>query len=189
MAELERLANHLGDIGAICNDASFSLLHAECGILRERVLRATQACFGHRLMMDRVVPGGVADDVAPDGVAQLSVLVETLQRRFPELIEIYDNTASLQDRTVGTGHLRPELARAFGAGLFEPDGTHRPSEPTLEDRALWAAECHRVEMARLNRHADHRAAESRAVDALSIGLIPRDVAEYIARTSLVGHDD
>ena len=38
MAELERLANHLGDIGAICNDASFALMHAHCGILRERVL-------------------------------------------------------------------------------------------------------------------------------------------------------
>ena len=42
MAELERLANHFGDIGAICNDASFSLMHAHCGILRERVLRAAQ---------------------------------------------------------------------------------------------------------------------------------------------------
>ncbi len=40
MAELERLANHFGDIGAICNDASFSLMHAHCGILREHVLRA-----------------------------------------------------------------------------------------------------------------------------------------------------
>ena len=40
MAELERLANHFGDIGAICNDASFSIMHAQCGILRERTLRA-----------------------------------------------------------------------------------------------------------------------------------------------------
>ena len=53
MAELERLANHLGDIGAICNDASFALMHAHCGILRERVLRAADVAFGHRLMMDR----------------------------------------------------------------------------------------------------------------------------------------
>ena len=52
MAELERLANHFGDIGAICNDASFALMHAHCGILRERTLRAAEACFGHRLMMD-----------------------------------------------------------------------------------------------------------------------------------------
>jgi Ni,Fe-hydrogenase III large subunit len=36
MAELERLANHLGDIGAVCNDAAFALMHAHCGILRER---------------------------------------------------------------------------------------------------------------------------------------------------------
>ena len=60
MAELERLANHLGDIGAICNDASFRIMLAHCGMLRERVLRAADACFGHRLMMDCVVPGGVA---------------------------------------------------------------------------------------------------------------------------------
>ena len=39
MAELERLANHFGDIGAICNDASFSLMQAHCAILRERTLR------------------------------------------------------------------------------------------------------------------------------------------------------
>src|ERR1051325_10821693 len=47
MAEMERIANHLGDIGAVCNDASFSLMFAECGILRERTLRCAQACFGH----------------------------------------------------------------------------------------------------------------------------------------------
>ena len=70
MAELERLANHFGDIGAICNDASFSLMHAHCGILREQVLRAADTCFGHRLMMDRVVPGGVAADLGKDGVAE-----------------------------------------------------------------------------------------------------------------------
>ena len=65
MAELERIANHCGDIGAICNDASFAILHADFAILRERVLRAADACFGHRLMMDRIVPGGVTQDVAP----------------------------------------------------------------------------------------------------------------------------
>ena len=42
MAELERLANHFGDIGAICNDASFSILLADFAILRERVLRTAQ---------------------------------------------------------------------------------------------------------------------------------------------------
>ena len=67
MCELERLANHLGDIGAICNDASFSLIHTQCGILREHALRVGDACFGHRLMMDRMVPGGSAVDLAGAG--------------------------------------------------------------------------------------------------------------------------
>ncbi len=40
MAELERVANHLGDFGAICNDASFALIQAHCAVLREKVLRA-----------------------------------------------------------------------------------------------------------------------------------------------------
>jgi Ni,Fe-hydrogenase III large subunit len=118
MAELERIANHLGDFGAICNDASFSIMHAQTGILRELVLRAAVACFGHRLMMDRIVPGGVAADLAPDGAEKLRALLSEIRRRLPELVNVYDRTASLQDRTVATGILRPELARQFGAGGF-----------------------------------------------------------------------
>jgi Ni,Fe-hydrogenase III large subunit len=118
MAELERLANHFGDIGAVCNDASFSIMHAQCGILRERTLRTADACFGHRLMMDRVVPGGVAQDLGDFGAASVAALLEEVRRRFPELIELYDNTASLQDRTATTGILHKELARQFGAGGY-----------------------------------------------------------------------
>ena len=118
MAELERLANHFGDIGAICNDASFSLMYAQCGILRERTLRAAEACFGHRLMMDAIVPGGVARDIALEGTEHVKTLLAEVWRIFPRLIELYDNTASLQDRTVTTGIVRPELAQQFGAGGY-----------------------------------------------------------------------
>jgi Ni,Fe-hydrogenase III large subunit len=118
MAELERLANHFGDIGAICNDAAFALMHAQTGVLRERVLRAADACFGHRLMMDAIVPGGVARDIAPQGIATLRDLLIETRKRFPRLIELYDNTASLQDRTVTTGIVRAEYARRFGAGGY-----------------------------------------------------------------------
>src|SRR6266700_2560517 len=118
MAELERLANHFGDIDAICNDASFAMMHAQCGILRERTLRAADSCFGHRLMMDRVVPGGAAVDLDRARVAELSKLMDDIRRVFPKLVELYDNTASLQDRTATTGILRGELARQFGAGGY-----------------------------------------------------------------------
>jgi len=118
MAELERLANHLGDIGAICNDAAFALMHAHCGVLRERVLRASDAAFGHRLMRDRIVPGGVATYLTDEGTTAVWSLVAEIRQRFPALVELYDNTASLQDRTVATGRLKVELARQYRAGGY-----------------------------------------------------------------------
>jgi Ni,Fe-hydrogenase III large subunit len=117
-AELERLANHLGDIGAVCNDAAFSIMHAACGLLREHVLRTAHACFGHRLMMDCVVPGGMRADLAAGAARKVAALVDFIAGRFPELVEVYDNTASLKDRTVDTGILSPALARQFAAGGY-----------------------------------------------------------------------
>ena len=118
MAELERLANHLGDIGAICNDAAFAMMLAQCSVLRERVLRTADACFGHRFMRDRILPGGVGADLDGAGEAALRALLVEIRGRFPSLVDLYDNTASLQDRTVGTGLLRTALAVRFGAGGY-----------------------------------------------------------------------
>ncbi len=139
MAELERVANHLGDFGAICNDASFSLMLAHCAVLRERVLRSAAACFGHRLMMDRIVPGGVSADLDASGVADIGTLVQEVRTRFAALLRLYDSTASLQDRTVGTGILLPALARRFGAGGYvgrasgrDFDARRRPGYPPYD---------------------------------------------------------
>jgi Ni,Fe-hydrogenase III large subunit len=117
-AELERLANHLGDIGAICNDASFTLLHAHCSVLRESVLRASDTAFDHRLMRDVIVPGGVTRDLRDEGRDSIAAALANIRRRFPALVELYDNTASLQDRTVDTGVLTPALARQYAAGGY-----------------------------------------------------------------------
>ena len=118
MAELERIANHVGDIGAICNDASFALMHTHCGILREQALRAADQCFGHRLMRDLVVPGGVAADLDDAGKEILRAIFRAIRHRFPSLVDLYDNTASLQDRTVGTGVLSGTLAAEYAAGGY-----------------------------------------------------------------------
>ena len=69
-------------------------------------------------MMDVIVPGGVARDIAPDGPAQVRALLAEIRKVFPRLIELYDNTASLQDRTVTTGIVKPDYARQFGAGGY-----------------------------------------------------------------------
>jgi Ni,Fe-hydrogenase III large subunit len=118
MAELERLANHLGDIGAVCNDAAFSLMHAECAILREHTLRAAMNAFGHRLMMDRIMPGGVGVDLSEAGHQAIVLLLATVRNKFPELVELYDNTASLQDRMVSTGYVSPSLVAEYACGGF-----------------------------------------------------------------------
>jgi Ni,Fe-hydrogenase III large subunit len=139
MSELERLANHFGDIGAVCNDAAFALMHAHCGVLRERVLRVADTCFGHRLMRDRIVTGGVAVDLAREGVTALQASIAEMRRRFPALVDIYDSTTSLQDRTVGTGVLRPALARQYRAGGYVGrasgrafDARRRPGYPPYD---------------------------------------------------------
>lgn len=140
MAELERIANHLGDFGAICNDAAFAFLHTQTGILREQVLRAAAFCFGHRLMFDRVVPGGVAADLDPSGRARLRELAAALGPRFDELVRIYDGKASLQDRTVSTGVVSAGLVHRFGAGGYvaraasrSQDARRNPSYPPYDD--------------------------------------------------------
>jgi Ni,Fe-hydrogenase III large subunit len=117
-AELERLANHLGDIGAICNDASFALMHALCSVLRENVLRASNAAFGHRLMRDIIVPGGVTHDLSNESREIIQATLDIIRLRFPALVELYDNTASLQDRTVDTGVLKPVLAKQYAPGGY-----------------------------------------------------------------------
>jgi Ni,Fe-hydrogenase III large subunit len=93
-------------------------MHAQCAILRERTLRASEACFGHRLMMDAIVPGGIASDLQADGPAHLRTLLAESGRVFPRLVELYDSTASLQDRTVSTGIVKAEYAQQFAAGGY-----------------------------------------------------------------------
>jgi Ni,Fe-hydrogenase III large subunit len=125
MAELERIHNHLNDWGFVCNDAAFAFPHARCGFLREGVLRACAAAFGHRLMMDRVLPGGIAPDIAPGGGEAILAALAAVEAEIPALLRIYESHASLQDRVVGTGFLDPAHARAFAAGGFVGRGSGR----------------------------------------------------------------
>jgi hypothetical protein len=73
-------------------------------------------------------------------------------------------------------------ARRFGAGILATRPVYTVDH-TAEDAAWWAAESSRMKDARIDRQA----AESAALDALTCGLIPPDLAGAIARTSLVGH--
>ena len=69
-------------------------------------------------MRDIIVPGGVARDLDDAGRAVIRATLDNIRLRFPALVELYDNTASLQDRTVDTGVLKPALARQYAAGGY-----------------------------------------------------------------------
>jgi Ni,Fe-hydrogenase III large subunit/NADH:ubiquinone oxidoreductase subunit C len=114
MAERERIANHLGDIGAICNDVGFAWPHVQCAALREQWQRRSRELFGHRLMMDTVIPGGVAADLDADGVAVLKADHAALRRAVEPVFAVIDDYPSLEDRLQDTGVLAGEDARALG---------------------------------------------------------------------------
>ncbi|MBI4838912.1 MAG: NADH-quinone oxidoreductase subunit C [Nitrospirae bacterium] len=109
--EMERIANHLGDIGAVCNDAAFAFMLYQLSRLREIILRINHKLFGHRLMMDRVIPGGVSVDIDAQGVEMILSELKGLLKEFNKLVVIYDENSSLEDRVKDTGILTPDKAR------------------------------------------------------------------------------
>ena len=111
MAERERVANHLGDIGAVCNDVGFAFAQYQFSRLREQWQRVSAEAFGHRLMMDRVVPGGVAVDLGDAECARQVTQVSEVRREVDYLMTVLRDQESLQDRLVTTGVLQPEIAR------------------------------------------------------------------------------
>ncbi|NMQ26786.1 Ni,Fe-hydrogenase III large subunit [Candidatus Accumulibacter phosphatis] len=114
LLERERVANHLGDLGALGNDAAFAFGLAQFSRLREDWLRLSNAVFGHRLMMDCIVPGGVATDVVPATAASLVGQCDLIEREVRDLHRVYDEHAGLQDRFLTTGQVSPELATRLG---------------------------------------------------------------------------
>ncbi len=118
MAEIERIANHAGDIGAIAGDAGFAFLDARMARHRENFCNAAYAAFGHRLMMDNVIPGGVAGDIKTAGADEILRALDALETELPALTRIFEDYASLQDRLVGTGIIPHALAEQYAAGGF-----------------------------------------------------------------------
>ncbi len=112
--ELERLANHLGDLGAIGNDAGFAFGLAQFSRLKEQLLRASERALGQRYLMDFVVPGGTRADLSSAGALMLFEATESIAAEVDALRTIYDEHAGLRDRFVGAGVVTPALAARLG---------------------------------------------------------------------------
>ena len=114
LLERERIANHLGDLGYLGNDCALAFGFAQFWRLKETVLRMNERLFGHRYLMDRIVPGGVACDVDAAAAAALNDESLRLKDEVRTLRSIYYNHAGLQDRCITTGRLAPDTAARLG---------------------------------------------------------------------------
>ncbi len=114
LLERERVANHLGDLGAIGNDAGLGFGLAQFSRLREDWQRRSAEVFGHRFMMDAVIPGGVALDPSSEQLAHLARQCDAIEREVAELDHVYGEHAGLQDRFMTTGRVDPALAAQLG---------------------------------------------------------------------------
>ena len=112
LLELERLYNHVGDVGMILNDTGFAVAHAHCFRIRERLLRLNKRVTGNRLLRGGVIVGGVAVD-APAGV-DLARDVEAALRDFDEMVAISLDNTLVADRLDTTGRLTTRTARDHG---------------------------------------------------------------------------
>ncbi len=135
--ERERIANHLGDLGAICNDVAFAILLYQFHRLKERVVRTNLKLFGHRFMMDRIMPGGVSVDIDREGMQIILAELDWLAEEFERLVTIYDENSSVEDRVRDTGILKSATARelcvvgfvARASGLNVDCRIHHPFPP------------------------------------------------------------
>ncbi|CAB3769002.1 hydrogenase large subunit [Paraburkholderia solisilvae] len=113
LLERERVANHLGDLGALGNDAGFAIGLAQFSRLKEDWLRFNRGIFGHRYLMDRIVPGGVAHDIARDAIGAVRDQCRRIEAEVRVMQRIYDEQSGLQDRFAGTGRLTAKVAGHF----------------------------------------------------------------------------
>jgi Ni,Fe-hydrogenase III large subunit len=114
LLERERIANHLGDLGSLGNDAGLAFGLAQFSRVKEDLLRLNAQLFGHRLLMDRVVPGGTSVDIDQAGGSAILEEAERLEEEVTALRAIYYDHPGLQDRCINCGRLAPRLAAELG---------------------------------------------------------------------------
>lgn len=112
--ERERIANHLGDLGALGNDAGFAFGLSQFMRLKEDCLRLNRTLFAHRFMMDFICPGGVERDIDSSGLAAILTQCQVVEEEVRTLQAIYDDHSGLQDRFMTTGIVTYEVATKLG---------------------------------------------------------------------------
>jgi Ni,Fe-hydrogenase III large subunit/Ni,Fe-hydrogenase III component G len=114
LLELERVYNHISDIGAIATDVAFTVPAAHAQLLRERLVSLQERLFGSRLLRGTVAIGGVKTDLSAAGRQELQAHLVRLKADFESLVTLLIDSGSFTDRIDGTGVLPSQAARDLG---------------------------------------------------------------------------
>lgn len=198
LLELERLYNHIADVGAICTDTGFAIANAHALRLREDLLRLNARLVGHRLLRGALALGGIARDLTAEQIADARATVTRVLADFDEVVEIALSNGLLLDRLHGTGRLTKHTARemqavgvpARASGIdadarrdhpFAAYADLSPRVVTFDSGDVWARMMVRIEEARESVRLI-----TRALDALPNGKIVEPLGELRAEESAFG---
>ncbi len=112
--ELERVANHIGDLGALAGDVGFLPAAAYCGRLRGDTLNLTALLCGSRLGRGWIRPGGVAHEPGGDVLGELQRRLADAERDMRNAVDLLWKSSSVRARFENTGTLTPRAARDLG---------------------------------------------------------------------------
>jgi Ni,Fe-hydrogenase III large subunit/Ni,Fe-hydrogenase III component G len=115
LAELERLYNHVGDLGNICAGVGFHSGVARFGILKEQLLALNEGVTGHRYLMGAVRPGGLRVDLDIGGLAALAAALPEFDHELARAVRSVIRSEGVMARLRGTGVVASTLARTLGA--------------------------------------------------------------------------
>jgi Ni,Fe-hydrogenase III large subunit/Ni,Fe-hydrogenase III component G len=114
LLELERIANHVADVGAIATDVGFVIANAHAGRVRELVLGLNETLTGSRVLRGMVAIGGVRRDWQQAQIEAIGKTLDRVEREFRELVAIIQSSNSTRERLKRTGILRPDKAFMLG---------------------------------------------------------------------------
>ena len=114
LLELERIYNHIADIGALATDVAFTVPASRAQAQREGLVRLNERLFGTRLLRGTIALGGVRHDLAAEGADAVRRHLHTFEREFDNLITLLIDSGSFTDRVDTTGVLSQQAARDLG---------------------------------------------------------------------------
>lgn len=111
--EMERIYNHLGDVGGITLDTAYNVGAQHAYIIREHVLHLNECISGSRLLRSINAVGGVRRDLTKHDVEKIRTTMVKAKLDFKDFVDLVTNQPSILDRTETTGVLPPDAAKSL----------------------------------------------------------------------------